>query len=150
MKHCLHTPLISAARARCASLAFALTLLAGAAHAQVPVTAPPPGLQAEPAAAQPVPGLPLQRSRSTLKQLGLDYEVTLRGIQGTAGIPFSIRSDQVVDHAALHLKYTYSPALLPELSHLRVTVNDVTVATLPVSVEEAGRSSAMWPSTRAW
>ncbi|MBN8798491.1 MAG: cellulose biosynthesis cyclic di-GMP-binding regulatory protein BcsB, partial [Stenotrophomonas nitritireducens] len=141
MKHCLHTPLIPAARARCASLAFALALVAGAAHAQAPASMPPPpGLQAEPtAAAQPAPGLPLQRSRSTLKQLGLDYEVTLRGIQGTAGIPFSIRSDQVVDHAALHLKYTYSPALLPDLSHLRVTVNDVTVATLPVSVEEAGR-----------
>ena len=141
MKHCLHTPLIPAARARCASLAFALALVAGAAHAQTPGSMPPPpGLQAEPAAAAPpAPGLPLQRSRSTLKQLGLDYEVTLRGIQGTAGIPFSIRSDQVVDHAALHLKYTYSPALLPDLSHLRVTVNDVTVATLPVSVEEAGR-----------
>ncbi|ALJ29389.1 Cyclic di-GMP-binding protein [Stenotrophomonas acidaminiphila] len=141
MKHCLPVPPTPAARARSATLAFALALLAGTAHAQAPAAAPlPPGLQPDVAAAAPVPGaLPLQRSRSTLKQLGLDYEVTLRGVQGTAGIPFSIRSDQVVDHAALHLKYTYSPALLPDLSHLRVTVNDVTVATLPVSAEEAGR-----------
>ena len=108
MKHCLPVPPTPAARARSATLAFALALLAGTAHAQAPAAAPlPPGLQPDVAAAAPVPGaLPLQRSRSTLKQLGLDYEVTLRGVQGTAGIPFSIRSDQVVDHAALHLKYT--------------------------------------------
>jgi len=141
MKHCLHIPPTSPVRTRGAWLAFTLALLAGATHAQTPAAAPaPPGLQPEIAGAAPVPGVPpLQRSRATLKQLGLDYEVTLRGVQGTAGIPFSIRADQVVDHAALRLKYTYSPALLPDLSHLRVTVNDVTVATLPVSAGEAGR-----------
>ena len=91
MKHCLPVPPTPAARARSATLAFALALLAGTAHAQAPAAAPlPPGLQPDVAAAAPSPGaLPLQRSRSTLKQLGLDYEVTLRGVQGTAGIPFS-------------------------------------------------------------
>ena len=134
-----------------APTAFAFTFLFGLAHAQdpqataaQPLAVPPPDAAvdasaADPAAlAAPVPAS-LRQSRSTLKQLGIDYEITLRGIQGTAGVPFSVRNDQVVDRATLHLKYSYSPALLPDLSHLKVTVNDVTVATIPVPVEDAGR-----------
>src|SRR5690606_11360787 len=86
----------------------------------------------------PVPA-DLRQSRSTLRQLGIDYEITLRGIQGTAGVPFPVRSDQVVQRATLHLKYSYSPALLPDLSPLKVTVNGGTAATVPVPSEDAGR-----------
>ena len=92
-----------------------------------------------PAGAAGASAAPKRRGLTAMRLAELQDLASGMGIQGTAGIPFSIRSDQVVDHAALHLKYTYSPALLPDLSHLRVTVNDVTVATLPVSVEEAGR-----------
>ncbi|WP_312706583.1 cellulose biosynthesis cyclic di-GMP-binding regulatory protein BcsB [Stenotrophomonas sp.] len=127
--------------------AFALALPWMAVQAQDVPTAPAPvapGTDAAMAGPAPVASLlpapaSLRQSRSTLKQLGIDYEVTLRGVQGTAGIPFSVRNDQVVDRASLHLKYSYSPALLPDLSHLRVTVNDVTVATLPVDTAQAGR-----------
>ena len=115
--------------------AFALTFLSGLAHAQAPVAPPPQAIVADP----PETTLPMRQSRATLKDLGIDYEITLRGIQGTAGVPFSVRSDQVVQRASLHLKYSYSPALLPDLSHLKVTVNGVTVATVPVPAEDAGR-----------
>ncbi|KAF1686577.1 cellulose synthase regulator BcsB [Pseudoxanthomonas broegbernensis] len=124
-----------------APAAFVLTLLFGLAHAQAPV-APAATAGAADAAALAAPVAPpvsSRQGRSTLKQLGIDYEITLRGVQGTAGVPFSVRNDQVVDRAVLHLKYSYSPALLPDLSHLRVTVNDVTVATVPVPLEDAGR-----------
>ncbi|MCD9027074.1 cellulose biosynthesis cyclic di-GMP-binding regulatory protein BcsB [Luteimonas sp. BDR2-5] len=124
-----HTCLLMAA-------ACAVTVLFGAAHAQdqeaAEATAPAESTPEAPPVAQ-------RERRSTLRDLGIDYEITLRGIQGTAGIPFSVRTDQMVDRAALHLKYSYSPALLPDLSHLRVTVNDVTVATLPVPAGDAGR-----------
>lgn len=133
-------------RPSAAAVAFTLTLLCGAVYAQdpaVPATATPVAAPADAAPAVSVPpaapAAGSRQSRSTLKQLGIDYEITLRGIQGTAGVPFSIRNDQVVDRASLHLKYSYSPALLPDLSHLKVTVNDVTVATLPTPVEQAGR-----------
>ena len=134
-----------------ATAAFALTFLIGLAQAQAPEPAPaipaPAGVPDAAAATAadeetlvPVPTVaPPRQSRASLRQLGIDYEITLRGIQGTAGIPFSVRSDQVVDQARLHLKYSYSPALLPDLSHLKVTVNGVAVATVPVPVEDAGR-----------
>lgn len=131
---------------RSAALAFALTLGFGAAHAQQP-PADAAGMSVSPApAAQDALAVPAvavgsgsRQSQQTLRDLGIDYEMTLRGIQGVAGVPFSIRNDQVVDQASLKLKYSYSPALLPDLSHLKVTVNDVTVATIPVPTEQAGQ-----------
>jgi hypothetical protein len=74
-----------------------------------------------------------------LTQLGIDYAVQLRGISGTVGIPFNVRADELVTAASFKLNYAYSPSLIPELSHLKVTVNDVLVATLPVNRAEAGR-----------
>ena len=131
---------------RSAALAFALTLGFGAAHAQQPpADAAGMSVTPAPAAADPlaVPAVAVgsgsRQSQQTLRDLGIDYEMTLRGIQGVAGVPFSIRNDQVVDQASLKLKYSYSPALLPDLSHLKVTVNDVTVATIPVPTEQAGQ-----------
>lgn len=133
-----------------AALAFALALAVGAAHGQpVPpaqVPAPMPaaaadnGAGSDGAGSNPAAAPSVSRSsRQTLRDLGIDYEITLRGVQGVAGVPFSVRNDQVVDQATLNLKYSYSPALLPDLSHLKVTVNDVTVATLPVPTEQAGQ-----------
>ena len=126
--------------------AFLFALVFGLAHAQDPAAVPPSpsagdaALLAPPDAAVALPAMDdLRESRTTLRQLGVDYEITLRGIQGTAGVPFPVRSDQVIQRATLHLKYSYSPALLPDLSHLKVTVNGVTAATVPVPVEDAGR-----------
>lgn len=116
-------------RIRPALFAGALVLTIGLAHAQTP---------ASPVAAAPAPAAAQERS-ATLRQLGIDYEITLRGIEGSAGVPFSVRTDEIVNAATLHLKYSYSPALLPELSHLKVTVNGVAVATLPVDRANAGR-----------
>src|SRR5690606_5477472 len=116
--------------------AFVFALAFGLAHAQDPAAIVPPP-SADTGAL--LPAMDLRQSRSTLTQLGIDYEITLRGIQGTAGVPFPVRSDQVVQRATLHLKYSYSPALLPDLSHLKVTVNGVTAATVPVPSEDAGR-----------
>lgn len=109
-----------------------LVLTIGLAQAQAPAPTPAPPATAAPAAAA-------QERSATLRQLGIDYEITLRGIEGSAGVPFSVRTDEIVNAATLHLKYSYSPALLPELSHLKVTVNGVAVATLPVDPASAGR-----------
>jgi len=134
---------------RAAALAFALTLAYGAAQARqdtAGVQTAPPAVDAGASAPVPaaIPGLPpagtrTRSSTQSLRDLGIDYEITLRGVQGVAGVPFSVRNDQVVDQAALRLRYSYSPSLLPDLSHLKVTVNDVTVATLPVPTEQAGQ-----------
>ena len=76
----------------------------------------------------------------TLKQLGALYPLQLRGIQGSAGVSFSVRNDEVVTGARLRLNYAYSPALLPDISHLKVIVNEQVVATIPVPNENGGKN----------
>jgi hypothetical protein len=81
---------------------------------------------------QPAPAAPAaanQRTVSlTLKQLGAWSAVRLRGVDGARNLFFNIRSDEVVVGARLRLAYEYSPALLPELSHLSIALNDRVVA----------------------
>lgn len=63
----------------------------------------------------------------------------LRGTQPSASINLGVRGDEVVMAAKLRLRFTYSPALLPQLSHLRVSLNEQVLAALPLPVEQAGR-----------
>ncbi|CAD2253789.1 cellulose biosynthesis cyclic di-GMP-binding regulatory protein BcsB [Xanthomonas arboricola] len=128
-----------------AVLTCVLTLLTGLAQAQqaVPATSTttPTGQAGTAASAPPASAaMPAGSTRSSsLRELGIDYEITLRGVQGSAGVPFSVRSDEIVTAATLNLKYSYSPALLPDLSHLKVTINGVTVGTLPADKANAGK-----------
>jgi hypothetical protein len=123
-----------------AGLACLVASVAGLAHAQdgaVPVIA---GQPIVPVAQAPAAEAGTVSSRTvTLRQLGMNYEATLRGLESGVGVPFSVRLDELVQGATLHLEYSYSPALLPDLSHLKVTVNGVTVATLPTPRETAGQ-----------
>lgn len=79
-----------------------------------------------------------RRTVLTFKQLGALDPLQLRGVQGENGVPFAVRADEVVTAATLHLRYTYSPALLPDLSHLKIIVNGETAATLPLPKAQAG------------
>lgn len=79
-----------------------------------------------------------RRYELPLKQLGALYPLQLRGVDGSNGVPFSIRSDEIVTAARLKLHYAYSPALIPDLSHINVMVNDEVAATVPVPREQAG------------
>ena len=82
---------------------------------------------------------PGQRSFSlSLKQLGVNRPLNLRGAEGSAGVAFNIRADEVVVSARLRLNYTYSPALLPDTSHLVVTLNEEVAATLALPKAQGG------------
>lgn len=74
----------------------------------------------------------------TLRQLGAHYPMNLRGIEGIDSVNFDVRADQVVTSARLQLDYSYSPALLPDLSQLNVLVNDEVAASLVLPAETAG------------
>jgi hypothetical protein len=74
----------------------------------------------------------------TLTQLGLNYAVKLRGLNGSFGIPFGVRADELITSASLSLNYAYSASSTAELSHLKVSVNDVQVMTLPLDRANAG------------
>lgn len=64
----------------------------------------------------------------TFKQMGAWSSVNLRGVDASRTLSFPIRSDEVVVAARLRFAFDYSPALIPELSHLRVLLNERTVA----------------------
>ena len=109
-----------------------------AAAAPAPASAAPSPVPLVAATAQPPAAAGTVRELN-LTQLGIDYAINLRGTSGTVGIPFSVRADELVTNASLRLNYAYSPALIPELSHIVVTVNDVLVSTLPIVPAQAGK-----------
>lgn len=71
----------------------------------------------------------------TMKDIGASRPIELKGVEGNAYLSVDVRLDEVVTKAKLHLNYTLSPALLPNLSHLKVYLNDEVLATLPVTKE---------------
>ncbi|MBN3788757.1 cellulose biosynthesis cyclic di-GMP-binding regulatory protein BcsB, partial [Burkholderia sp. Ac-20353] len=79
-----------------------------------------------------------RRQALTLADLGARDPLQLRGTDGQNGVAFSVRDDEVVTGAVLHLVYSYSPALLPDLSQLKVLVNGEVAATLPLPQVQAG------------
>jgi hypothetical protein len=104
-----------------------LLLVAGAAPAAAPAaTAMPPG----PGDAHIV--------RWTFRDLGAAAPFDLRGTEASVDIPVGIRADEVVTAARLRLHVTHSPALLQDLSHLRIRLNGQTVAAVPLLRTDAG------------
>ncbi len=60
----------------------------------------------------------------TFKQMGAWSAINLRGVDASRTLSFPVRSDEVVIAARLRFAFDYSPALIPELSHLRVLLNE--------------------------
>lgn len=73
-----------------------------------------------------------------LRDLGLGGALRLRGTQSEASVGVSVRRDELVESARLHLRFTLSPALLPHLSHLKVLFNDQLIQTLVLPKERLG------------
>lgn len=68
---------------------------------------------------------PQQRVVSlTFKQMGAWSSIKLRGVNGSQTLAFPVRTDEVVVAAKLRIAYDYSPSLIPELSHLKIALND--------------------------
>ncbi|WP_421794202.1 cellulose biosynthesis cyclic di-GMP-binding regulatory protein BcsB [Hydrocarboniphaga effusa] len=64
--------------------------------------------------------------------------IRLRGVQGEYAIPLSVRDDELITKAKLRIRFAHSPALLFNISHLNVLVNNELVGTIRVSEETAG------------
>jgi hypothetical protein len=65
--------------------------------------------------------------------------LALQGVQSSAHVNLGMRGDEAVVGATLHLRFTYSPSLIPELSHLRVSLNGQVLAALALPKSDAGR-----------
>ncbi|MGF6395786.1 cellulose biosynthesis cyclic di-GMP-binding regulatory protein BcsB [Pseudomonas plecoglossicida] len=92
----------------------------------------------EQGAVEPVVEAAVPGQNATLKQLGAGYTLNLRGIEGSDSVNFDVRADRVVTGARLNLEYSYSPALIPEMSQLNVLVNDQVAASIALPKESAG------------
>jgi len=57
----------------------------------------------------------------------------LHGSDAKATLSFALPKTQTVRNATLHLRYRASPALIPTLSHLKLSLNGTLLATLPVT-----------------
>lgn len=113
-----------------ASLVAGLAAAQDASEEAVAETAPPES------AAAPLP--PLRSTDLSFQQLGSYGVATLKGVDGSLYLPFGIRLDEAVTAARLSLRYAYSPALLPELSHLKISLNGETIQTVALPREQAG------------
>ena len=119
------------------TLAAVLLSLTGMAGAAAPA-ATKAAAAAAAAAAPRAPAQPGTRVVSlTFKQMGAWSALKLRGVDGSRTLGFSIRADEVVVAARLRIAYDYSPALIAELSHLRVLLNETVSAVAPLPANQS-------------
>jgi cellulose synthase (UDP-forming) len=78
----------------------------------------------------------------SLRDLGANAPIRLIGVQGEGSLPFSVRRDEVVTGGKVDLSYAYSPALIPELSHLTVLLNGEVLGSLPLPKETNSGATA--------
>ncbi len=118
--------------ARRGSALAALTLGAVLLLAAVAAAAPAPSVANQ--AAAPL----LVDSSRSFSSLGFGQSIRLTGDHSGVMIPFSVRLDEVVRTARLRLRFIASPALLQDLSHIKVSLNGQMVATIPLPKNAAG------------
>ncbi|WP_273825524.1 cellulose biosynthesis cyclic di-GMP-binding regulatory protein BcsB [Pseudomonas asplenii] len=109
-----------------------------AAAANTAVASPAATPAVAPAVAEQPPADSYTREL-TLKQLGRLDTMNLQGVEASDAVNFNIRADEVVNGAQLVLSYSYSPALLADLSQINVLVNDEVAASLALPKEGAGQ-----------
>ena len=99
------------------------------------VFVPSAAIAASPAAAKPAAsaaesGAGLASRSVPLREIGAWNTISLNGLDQSVYLPMSLRLDETVVAARLKLNYTFSPSLLPELSQLKVLVDDQPLATV--------------------
>ena len=119
-------------------LLFAMLVGSASLHAQTPAATALPtaatttplvsdgGVQAHPVAPGNFDNI------FTLADLGVGDTIVLRGVDAYHTVYFSLPQTQVIKTATMTLRYHFSPGLLPQLSHLKVSLNGTMFATLPV------------------
>ena len=73
----------------------------------------------------------------SLADVGVQDTIVLRGVDAYQSVFFSVPQTQVVRSATMHIRYHFSPGLIPALSHLKVSLNGTLFATLAVTQQPA-------------
>ncbi|HXC29553.1 MAG TPA: UDP-forming cellulose synthase catalytic subunit [Stellaceae bacterium] len=104
-----------------------------------------PGPAATPAASNGA-GLGSTRTQElSLRDLGANSPIRLIGVQGEGSLPFTVRRDETVTSGKINLTFAYSPALIPELSHLTVLLNGEVVGNIPLPKDQSSGDTAELP-----
>ncbi|MCC8391025.1 cellulose biosynthesis cyclic di-GMP-binding regulatory protein BcsB [Paraburkholderia sp. MMS20-SJTR3] len=120
--------------------ARAATPAPAAAATPAPMPAVAAAATATPTPAATAPAAPgATTTQLSFATLGAYQPLALRGVEDARTVNLGVRLDRVVTAARLRLRYTYSPALVFGLSHLKVSVNNEVVATVPFDREHAGQ-----------
>jgi hypothetical protein len=118
---------------------LSVALLIAASLASV-AAAPAPTPARVPAAPAPADPVQFETRHVPLSKLGDQSVLRLRTTEGNATVNFGNRVDEQIVRAVLKLRYTYSPSLIPEQSHIRVLLNQEVVGVISVTREGAGRT----------
>ena len=120
-------------RKRVAEMVALLLCLGLPAMAQTPPPVPPP--LAAPGATAAFTGILPEGARivtRTLRDLGQQGPMQLRGISDLQGVLFGLRADEVVTEARLTVAGGASAALIPSLSQIAVSLNDQFIGNIPM------------------
>ena len=130
-----------ATRTQAAAIIIAMLLCGGAwsLHAQARAGGAP-------APAAPVTSAGSFHSAMSLKDMGIPQSIEFRGVDASRGIPFSLANTEVVQQAKLNLHYSFSPGLIPEMSHLNVLLNGTLIASLAAPAKTADVQDALTAS----
>jgi cellulose synthase (UDP-forming) len=108
-------------------------------------TLPGPAGAATAVAGKPAGGGSTRTQVLTLKDLGANSPIRLIGVQGEGSLPFTVRRDEIVTNGKIDLTFAYSPALIPELSHLTVLINGEVVGNIPLPKDKSSGQTAELP-----
>ncbi|MDB5414598.1 MAG: hypothetical protein JWR10_2933 [Rubritepida sp.] len=81
----------------------------------------------------------------SLRELGLSGPMQLRGIADLQGVLFGLRGDEVVTQARINVAGGASPALIPNLSQITLTLNDQFVGTIPMDASRQNFGPVEFP-----
>jgi cellulose synthase (UDP-forming) len=114
-------------------LLMPLGLVAGRSHvAHAQVTLAPPGTDARQAMQKAAPPAAGQfHDTFSLADTGAG-PIEMHGIDSQNSVFFTLPQTHVVKTAKIHIYYTFSPSLLPALSHMQLLINGTLFATLPI------------------
>ena len=68
--------------------------------------------------------------------------IELHGVDSTRSIFFTLQQTHVVRSAKIHIYYSFSPSLLPQMSHIQLMLNGTLFATLPVPPDQTAATGA--------
>ncbi|MFC5864750.1 UDP-forming cellulose synthase catalytic subunit [Acidicapsa dinghuensis] len=93
------------------------------------------------AASAPAPAPGQFHDTFTLADIGTG-PIEMHGVDSTRSIFFALPQTHVVRMAKIHIYYSFSPALLQQMSHIQLMLNGTLFATLPVPPDQTAATGA--------